>query len=56
MCNGCWWIRTQGERVPHRIQPPQVERCSYCGVDTSSGIYVRDHPDDVLYPALEEDP
>jgi hypothetical protein len=49
LCDHCWVLR-EGEKPPHRLQPPDVERCALCGQDTTSGIYARLDPAKVPYP------
>ena len=36
---------------PHRLVDPEIERCAYCGEPTIFGVYVRDDPARVKYPA-----
>lgn len=51
ICDGCWQKRYPA-REPSRIVEPfrEAEVCSYCGHDTTSGIYVREDPATVPYP------
>jgi hypothetical protein len=51
ICFRCWDQRHPEGRVPVRATPPQQEKCAYCGTPTISGIYVRDDPATVKYPA-----
>lgn len=46
----------QGEpgREPVRMKGPMLERCVDCGVETKSGIYVRDRVDMVKFPPTSE--
>ena len=55
-CEDCWWEENPG-RAPTRIigQYREVEVCSTCGKEHRSGIYVRQHPADVKYPAKEDE-
>lgn len=51
ICDTCWHLEpTRAHEQPHRVTPPQVERCCLCGRDTLSGIYVRYNPAAVPYP------
>jgi hypothetical protein len=38
-----------------RVTTVTTERCSYCGETTMSGIYVREHPANVPFPAEDDD-
>jgi len=40
---------------PYRFRYPEAERCVYCGVPTTDGIYVRVNPERVPHPTLTED-
>ena len=55
MCDACWRKRN-GERNPSRltIDTRMLEICSFCGQVTESGIYVREDPRLVPYPAVKE--
>lgn len=56
ICERCWQRRSPG-RTPVRVPVAQTktETCAYCGaLDTRSGIYARDHPDQVPYPKRQE--
>lgn len=53
LCDTCWGEREPG-REPHRIGDPLEETCGYCGGRTSSGIYYRDHPDNIRFLPSEE--
>jgi hypothetical protein len=50
VCDDCW-----DERNPDRLSPHlgagYRERCSWCGTCTVSGIYVREDPASVPFPA-----
>lgn len=54
ICNDCWERRCDrnGEpgRVPVCVAKPDREQCGYCGLDTKSGIYVRDNTSGVPFP------
>lgn len=54
-CDACW-VRMRGERVPVRLVDAYrvEEQCAWCGAMTLSGIYVREHPDNVSFPAKEQ--
>jgi hypothetical protein len=49
VCDRCWDLWSPG-RSPVRLVKPQKERCSACGEETHSGIYVRADPKTVPYP------
>jgi hypothetical protein len=51
MCDDCWSSRN--DATPYRMTEPDEEKCCYCGVMTSSGIYFREHPNDPPF-CLEE--
>lgn len=56
ICETCWpeWFPFEkGE--PTRLLRPEKERCSFCGEDTTSGIYVRFDPLGVRFPAEKEE-
>ena len=59
ICDGCWPLRLlfRGEawKPPVKVKDADWETCAYCGRRTASGIYVREHPDKVPYPAVEGD-
>lgn len=54
-CDDCWIKRCEerGEpdRVATRLKDPREEQCCQCGENTRSGIYVRQHPNEVPYPS-----
>lgn len=59
ICGPCWTVRNP-DRVPVRLRhaEPQSEtgeRCSFCGLPTNSGIYVRADPATVPFPQPDED-
>ena len=67
-CEQCWIehnsyyepARGVVVRVPHRMIDPdpdkaKVEQCAWCGNETVVGIYVREDPANVQYPAMEDD-
>lgn len=55
----CWpcWQRRMGDLNPVRLKPAYrtKERCSFCGGPTSAGIYQRQNPNLVPFPAVKED-
>ena len=53
ICDTCYpgWFP---DGVPFRFVKPEKERCSFCGEDTTSGIYVRHDPLSVRFPAEKE--
>jgi hypothetical protein len=53
VCNHCWTERRPDQPNPHRMKIPQLERCCYCGQETTSGIYTRDDPNTVPYPSAD---
>ena len=53
ICEACWSRRCPG-RIPVRIADASVETCAYCGLETDSGIFVREHPDSVPFPRQED--
>ena len=55
-CVECWTRENPG-RIVHRIVEAyrEQEKCSSCGNPTRSGIYVRQHPDLVMFPAPDEE-
>lgn len=57
-CERCWIGRHTGPdgiRAPVRTTNTQVETCAYCGLITIMGVYVRDNPAAVPYPAPDDD-
>ena len=53
ICESCWNKREPG-RKPRRMRDADLEPCCFCGVDHTSGIYVRENPDNVKYCMCEE--
>lgn len=53
-CDACWKGR-EPRRVPVRLSAPNVERCSFCGEPTMSGIYVREDPATVPFPPAQKE-
>lgn len=51
------WARLNGPREPYRMAEAHrhTETCSWCGKETRSGIYRRAHPNEVPFPAREDD-
>jgi hypothetical protein len=60
ICEDRWWqdYGMGGRRDPSRLtaEAREVERCVFCGRETTSGIYVRVDPATVPFPKLEEQP
>lgn len=63
-CEQCWIERNTyldpqrgvTVRIPHRVLvDPKVEQCAWCGQETIAGIYVREDPANVEFPAMEPD-
>lgn len=54
VCEDCWAERF-GPRIAVRATDHDPERCSYCGNTTTSGIFRRDDPAMVPYPAVKTD-
>lgn len=51
MCERCWFDQ-RGNVMPTRVNAlPPAERCAWCGRPTVAGIYVRQDPTAVPYPA-----
>ena len=48
ICEKCW-KDTGHDFEPTRFIPPETEICCYCGVETNSGIYIRNNPDNVAF-------
>jgi hypothetical protein len=48
------WTLSHPDRFPVRVKDPEQEQCAYCGNTTDSGIYVRDDPTKVKYPAKKK--
>lgn len=53
-CDCCWAERNPADRIVYRFNDPVVETCAWCGQPTRSGIYVREDPDLLPYPAEHE--
>lgn len=51
----CWtcWTERHPDREAIRVVNGDPETCSYCGNETTSGIYVRDDPAGVPFPRQE---
>ena len=49
MCEDCWNRRNPTRRASRLADGP-LERCAWCDVRTTSGIYVRANPASVPYP------
>lgn len=50
------WQKLVALRIPARVVgEPTIERCSWCGAATFVGIYKREDPAKVRYPAEKED-
>jgi hypothetical protein len=51
ICRHCWRQR-EGERMPVRVPTSRrrIERCSFCGRHTDSGIYLRASAATLPYP------
>lgn len=43
ICDDCWKER-EPDREPVRIKNPSEHTCCFCGVGTTSGIWVRQDP------------
>lgn len=53
-CDGCYARENPGREPARMIEDVrEEEQCSACGKLTTSGIYVRQDPASVLYPARE---
>lgn len=55
-CNTCWTARWP-DREPTRFNEEYriVETCAFCGDPNDSGIYVRANPNEVPFPAKDEE-
>lgn len=55
-CDDCW-VRMNEDRLPFRLTLAERkdEDCAWCGMSTTSGIYVRADPATVPFPATEDD-
>ena len=47
------WEKRHPDRTPVRVRDRKSEKCAYCGRETTSGIYVRDDPHNVKFPAMK---
>jgi hypothetical protein len=58
-CDRCWVpfvIASRGQLFdPTRVRTEDIETCAFCGVETTSGIYVRADPQVVPFPRKEND-
>jgi hypothetical protein len=54
ICDDCWDVRNP-TRTSVRINGGYRETCAFCGVTTTSGIYVRVDPTTVPHPTMETD-
>ena len=66
ICERCWIDREAvwdenadqdlliGLRLPVRLMEPELEVCSFCGLPTFIGVYVRADPATVPYPKQVE--
>lgn len=55
-CDGCYALENPGREPARMVEDVrEEEQCSTCGKLTTSGIYVRQDPASVLYPARELD-
>lgn len=43
ICDPCW-RQKEGDKIPVRLLTNEVELCCFCGLTTTSGIYVRHNP------------
>ena len=69
MCERCWIARNSewkvigdmgdevldSVRVPVRLNEPSLEQCAFCGYPTIFGVYVRQDPTTVSFPAVKTD-
>jgi hypothetical protein len=53
-CDPCWVEMNPDGRRAVRIKGAEEEQCAWCGGTTDSGIYVREDPKAVPYPAQDE--
>lgn len=51
ICDDCW-DEQRPDRPSPRTGAGEPEICSWCGLETHSGIYLREDPDKVPYPAV----
>ena len=54
ICYSCWDERNP-DRMATRLTDAGKEQCCHCGEKTGSGIYIRANPNEVPYPAEEEE-
>lgn len=50
ICLRCWTEQTH--RIPVQVIGAVREQCAYCGAKTRDGIYLRDDPATVRFPAV----
>lgn len=56
ICDPCWTETQPGREATRMNMGYRVEeRCAWCGHVTTSGIYVRKHPDEVKFPASDDE-
>jgi hypothetical protein len=53
MCEDCW-AREYQEQIPVRVNTGTPMRCCYCGEHTTSGIYVRDDPQETACAGVHD--
>lgn len=53
LCRDCWDLR-HPEREPTAVKEDIYMVCCMCGVLTKAGIYIRAHPEEVMYPDKDE--
>lgn len=53
MCDACWEADPYNGR-PYRMIDRDTEICAWCGKETRSGIYRREDPALVPYPAEKD--
>ena len=51
VCHKCWDARWSEKPSNHDLNMGPLEVCCYCGYATTSGLYIRVHPETVPYPA-----
>lgn len=54
ICDDCW-DEQRPDRPSPRTETGEPEICSWCGLATMSGIYLRENPDNVRFPAVKLD-
>jgi hypothetical protein len=52
ICWVCWERRAPG-KSPLRLRNPPPEKCCICGEETKSGIFIREDPAKVKFPAQD---